>query len=238
MKRYKLENTLNDRKDSTDLLLTRHPDRVPIILEYNEKIKKLLLPRDANVGMLLHKVRQMLSLKSEEGVFIFIVQENGSFNMVKVSEMISQVYEQNKQEDKMLYVLLKTESVFGGINYNWRLQYSMFKVKPYTLRKELGVKYRGALCLYIFFIKQRYSVVFYISQISTVLDLKRYILLNFLPDEGGLLPSEIKVSFVDPSIFTPTIQALELGDFNLMSMIEVAILTQQDDSIIYCVCRS
>lgn len=112
---FKNTHDFEKRKDESSRLLSKYPDRIPIIVA-KEKTSdipdldkyKFLVPRDLTVGQFIFVIRKRLKLKSEIGMFIFV--EN---TLPPVSYPISQLYKDHEDIDGFLYVTYSGESTFG-----------------------------------------------------------------------------------------------------------------------------
>ncbi|KAL9296966.1 hypothetical protein ACSQ67_022862 [Phaseolus vulgaris] len=76
----------------------KYPDRIPVIVERAEKSdvpeidkKKYLVPADLTVGQ-----------------FVYVVRKR-----IKLTAMMSAIYEENKDEDGFLYMTYSGENTFG-----------------------------------------------------------------------------------------------------------------------------
>lgn len=117
---FQRNRTLRQRKEESTRIMREHPDRLPIVAErykrlsrYNIDIPdldktKFLIPYDLNIGQLIYVIRKRIKLSPEKGMFVFI---NG--NLPATSELISNVYNEHKNEDGFLYVHYTGENVFG-----------------------------------------------------------------------------------------------------------------------------
>ncbi len=98
-----------------DEILRKYPDRVPIYVNKKEGSNveditkhKYLVPRDMTMGNFIYVLRKNISLKSSQALFVFIDNL-----IVSNSEMMGEVYNRHKNEDKFLYVIYSSESTFG-----------------------------------------------------------------------------------------------------------------------------
>lgn len=111
---YKELKTFDERSAEATKMLTKYPDRLPIILEKETTIvpditeRKFLVPKDITVGQFLHVIRKRMVLPSDKAVFLMF-----SDNMLPVSSIMSNVYNSHKDADNFLYCSIKSESVFG-----------------------------------------------------------------------------------------------------------------------------
>jgi GABA(A) receptor-associated protein len=114
---FKHEFTFEQRCIESNRVLTKYPDRVPIICERSKTTssecplidkKKYLVPRDLTLGQYLYVVRKKLRLPQEKALFLFINNK-----IVSSTKMIGEIYEKNKHSDGFLYVSYSYENVFG-----------------------------------------------------------------------------------------------------------------------------
>jgi GABA(A) receptor-associated protein len=113
-KNYKELKTFEQRKNEAKSLLSKYPDKTPLIIneccdEYKHKLKrKMLLPIDMTIGQLMFSLRSKYNINKEEALLIFI-----GTTMPKSSSLISELHKQYKDEDGFLYVTILKENVFG-----------------------------------------------------------------------------------------------------------------------------
>ncbi len=94
----------------------KYPDRIPIIV--NKDIRdndipeidkrKYLVPGDLTVGQFQYVIRKRIKLNQTKALFMFI---NGK--LPATSQLLSTVYEENKNEDGFLIVTYTGENTFG-----------------------------------------------------------------------------------------------------------------------------
>lgn len=92
-------------------LLVKYPYRVPIICESKNNIldkNKYLVPLDLTLGQFQYVIRRRMRLPQEKALFLFI---NG--NIFNSSQLISSLYDQEKDEDGFLYINYSFENTFG-----------------------------------------------------------------------------------------------------------------------------
>ena len=229
IKDFKQEYTEDERKEQSDLLLAKHNGRIPVIIEYEKTLKKVLMPSDVNISVLMYRLRKLVNLKPEEAIFLFIVGENGTVLLVKMTEMVTQVYEQNKHNDGFLYVKMSRESTFGGIkNMVWKVNYYMWKSKPLYKRLEIASFFKP-VGFYIF-VPEFYEAIKLSSYSTDTIEfLKRRIINIFYP---ALVPSELQLNFIKPNgKITKTFSNL---DYMYIDEIENMA---HDDTFLYCVAK-
>lgn len=116
---FKERLSLKERKRQSDVVIKKHPDRIPIIVERDHKSTKIpiidrckyLVPKDFSVAQLLYVVRKRIKLKPEEGLFFFLSNNT----IITTSSLLSEIYNKHKDADGFLYVTYAGENVFG----NW-----------------------------------------------------------------------------------------------------------------------
>ena len=112
---YKKEHEIETRKAESQKIRTKYPDRVPIIVEKegNSDIaeidkKKYLVPSDLTMGQFQYVIRKRIKLDQTKALFIFI-----NNTLPPTSSLISQIYDDKKDEDGFLYVTYSSENTFG-----------------------------------------------------------------------------------------------------------------------------
>ena len=112
---FKEKFPLKKRTDEAFRIMKKYPDRLPIIVEKDIKSdipeidkKKYLVPSDLTIGQFVYVIRKRIKLDAEKAIFLFI-----NNTLPPTSALLSQVYEQHKNEDGFLYVLFSGENTFG-----------------------------------------------------------------------------------------------------------------------------
>ena len=114
---YKKDFTLEKRKEESEGILKKYPDRIPIIVEKADRCdvdiididkKKYLVPSDLTVGQFQYVIRKRIKLEPEKALFIFI-----NNILPPTSHLISSVYKEYKDKDGFLYVTYSGENTFG-----------------------------------------------------------------------------------------------------------------------------
>tara|TARA_B100000073_G_scaffold331184_1_gene320349 strand:+ start:840 stop:1193 length:354 start_codon:yes stop_codon:yes gene_type:complete len=113
---FKSKFSFNQRRFESNNILTKYPDRVPIILEksqgsYMRTIDKhkYLVPFDTTIGQFMYIIRKKLSLKSDTAIFLFI---NGI--IPPSNQTVIELYERYKDHDGFLYIDYSGENTFGN----------------------------------------------------------------------------------------------------------------------------
>ncbi|KAJ3183938.1 ubiquitin-like protein atg8 [Irineochytrium annulatum] len=105
------------RKQEAERIRQKYPDRVPCIVEKAEKSdiatidkKKYLVPCDLTVGQFVYVIRKRIKLSPEKAIFIFVNNV-----LPPSSSLLSQVYQEHKDEDQFLYIIYSSENTFGDL---------------------------------------------------------------------------------------------------------------------------
>lgn len=113
---FKDTHTFDQRCKESNRVLSKYPDRIPIICEKIANKKnipsidksKYLVPSDLTMGQFIYVIRKRLKLSAESGLFIFI---DGT--IPPTSALIANIYANYKDEDGFLYVRYSNENTFG-----------------------------------------------------------------------------------------------------------------------------
>jgi len=112
-----LNVTVTKDRVEADRILTKYPDRVPIIVTKNIQSKntpdidkhKFLAPLDLTMGQFMFVIRKRIKLHPNVGLFIFV---NNA--VVCNTELIGSVYyNSHDRDDGFLHVVYSCENVFG-----------------------------------------------------------------------------------------------------------------------------
>jgi GABA(A) receptor-associated protein len=115
---FKKEHSFNSRKNESDRITAKYPDRIPIICEKNKNNKdiptidkvKYLVPSDLTSGQFVYVIRNRIKLSAEKAIFIFV---NNSV-IPPTNSMMNTIYEQYKDPDGFLYITYSGENTFGN----------------------------------------------------------------------------------------------------------------------------
>ena len=113
---HKEEHPLDVRKASSASIRAKHPDRIPVIVEKRQRDaslpeidkKKFLVPSDLTVGQFVYVIRKRIKINPEKAIFTFV---NGK--LPPTSQLMSNIYDENKDEDGFLYITYSGENTFG-----------------------------------------------------------------------------------------------------------------------------
>ena len=112
---YKNEYAFEIRKGESSKMLTKFPNRVPVIVEpRNSKIpqidrRKFMVPRDLMFGQLFFVIRKRMHISPEQAIFLF-----SRGYVMNASSNANEIYEKNKDDDGFLYVIYDFENTFGS----------------------------------------------------------------------------------------------------------------------------
>lgn len=111
---YKDDHSLEERTNESEKILSRYPDRIPIICETLDKNapkldkKKFLVPYDLTMGQFMFILRKRIKLKQEEAIYLFV-----NNTICTSSTIMNTIYQEHKDEDGFLYIKYNGESTFG-----------------------------------------------------------------------------------------------------------------------------
>ena len=108
--------TFTERVQEASRVLSKYPERIPVICEKNEKCadlnnlgkEKYLVYQDLTCGQFMYIIRRSLALPPEKAVFIMI---NGI--IPSNTDIMYELYEKHKDSDGFLYITYTSENVFG-----------------------------------------------------------------------------------------------------------------------------
>lgn len=95
-------------------LLIKYPNRVPVCIKpkddksgYIDKTR-YLIPREMTMGEFIKYIRNRISLKAYEAIFVFIKNV-----LPPMSSTFDSLYSQYADNDQMLYIVFSKENTFG-----------------------------------------------------------------------------------------------------------------------------
>ena len=112
---FKQKYELKERQTESQRVLSKYPDRIPVICEKARTSKlgdidknKYLIPEDLTLGQFVYVIRKRLKLPAEKGIFLFVGR-----SMQPSSSNMRVLYHSNHDNDGFLYVTYSEENVFG-----------------------------------------------------------------------------------------------------------------------------
>jgi len=114
---FKHEFRFEDRLTEAKRVLSKYPDRVPIICERSLTAsqqcpiidkRKYLVPRHYTMGEFLFVIRKRLKLPPEKAIFLFV-----NDTIPSTCSLIGNVYQRYKDPDGYLYMCYSQENTFG-----------------------------------------------------------------------------------------------------------------------------
>eukprot|EP01117_Protostelium_nocturnum_P007280 TRINITY_DN2604_c0_g1_i1.p2 TRINITY_DN2604_c0_g1~~TRINITY_DN2604_c0_g1_i1.p2 ORF type:complete len:122 (-),score=38.60 TRINITY_DN2604_c0_g1_i1:145-510(-) len=114
---FKNDYDFGRRKEFAEKIRGKYPDRIPVIVEKAPKSdapeidkKKYLVPADITAGKFIFEIRKQIKLNPDQAIFLFV-----NDTIPATGQLMSQIYEKNKDEDGFLYVTYSGENTFGGL---------------------------------------------------------------------------------------------------------------------------
>ncbi|KAM0984662.1 hypothetical protein EV2_012440 [Malus domestica] len=112
---FKQEFSFDERVEESKLIISKYPDRVPVILERYSRTdlpemekKKFLVPRDMSVGQFMHILSSRLHLTPGKALFVFVKN-----TLPQTASRMDSIYETYKEDDGFLYMCYSSEKTFG-----------------------------------------------------------------------------------------------------------------------------
>ena len=115
---FKDEHTFETRQIECRRIRSKYPDRYPVIVEVyngflsgnNLKIdkRKYLFP-NISIGQIINIIRTRMKVREHQGLFFLV----NSKALLPTQELLSKVYEDNKDPDGFLYINISAENAFG-----------------------------------------------------------------------------------------------------------------------------
>lgn len=114
---FQSKYTLDQRKQESQRILEKYPDKIPIICQKYDKDKsdyklpknKFLAAQDMTMGQFAFIIRKNIKMKQSEALFMFVG------NVLILNTLtLQEVYQKNKNEDGFLYIHFSLENTFGS----------------------------------------------------------------------------------------------------------------------------
>jgi len=115
MKTFKEEHPLERRQAEAGRIRDKYPDRIPVVVEKAQKSdipdidkKKYLVPADLTVGQFVYVIRKRIKVSPEKAIFMFVKNV-----LPPTAALMTDIYEDHKDEDGFLYITYSGENTFG-----------------------------------------------------------------------------------------------------------------------------
>jgi GABA(A) receptor-associated protein len=115
MNKFKNKNSFDKRKEESDNVIIKYPDRIPIIVQKHTSTElpdidkyKYLVPKSMSITQFSFIVRKRVKLEPSQAIFITINNK-----LVSSNKTISELYNDEKDDDGFLYIVYTGENTFG-----------------------------------------------------------------------------------------------------------------------------
>jgi len=111
---YKQKKSFNKRKKDSEEIISKYPQRIPVIVEpFGDNVpeidrSKYLVPDDLSMINFIYVIRKRLKLSSEVSIYLFVNDK-----IIPGMDYVSTIYEKYKDEDGFLYIKYSGEPTFG-----------------------------------------------------------------------------------------------------------------------------
>ena len=106
----------HDRREEATRILSKYPDRIPIIVERCPRCtlpilrkRKYLCPATMTIAEFMYVLRKQVTLHASEAMFLLTDQGT----MATTASVLSDIYAKHADTDKFLYLQYSSESTFG-----------------------------------------------------------------------------------------------------------------------------
>lgn len=114
---FKYRFSFEKRREEAHRILTKYPDRVPVICERDSRSldipeidrKKYLIPYDLTVANFMYVIRKRLTLPPEKSIYLFV----NDTVMPATSQYLRNIYAEHADKDGFLYITYAGETTFG-----------------------------------------------------------------------------------------------------------------------------
>ena len=111
---FRNDFSFEKRWNECNKILSKYPDRVPILVSPNIDIKidrhKYLVPGDISLQQFSHILRKRIDLQSTEAIFYYMGEEKV---MPRFTDSMKELYNKYKGADGYLILLIYKENTFG-----------------------------------------------------------------------------------------------------------------------------
>ncbi|CAG2105760.1 unnamed protein product [Medioppia subpectinata] len=105
----------DERKQESLEMLSKYPDRIPVIIERytNSHITELdkdkfLVPYDCTVAQFQWTIRKRCRFSASKAIFLFVNR-----TLPQACALMGEIYQQHRDEDGFLYMAYSGENTFG-----------------------------------------------------------------------------------------------------------------------------
>lgn len=114
---FEKKHTPEKLKEEAERILSKYPNRIPVIVERNRDSKdtpdidkkNFLVPDDLTIGQFMFIIRKRIKINEEQAIYMFT--REGHF--VPTNQFMKEVYKQYQSPEKFLYFIYSVESTFG-----------------------------------------------------------------------------------------------------------------------------
>lgn len=118
MSKFKRDNSEKYRTEESQRVRLKYPEKIPVICEKNPNCKdtptliksKYLVPLDLTVGQFMFIIRKKMVLSPEKSIYLFVNNK-----ILSGSQIVSYIYEHEKDPDGFLYIGYTSENTFGSL---------------------------------------------------------------------------------------------------------------------------
>ena len=115
MEGFKKNNDFEKRKNESNNIMRKHPERIPIIVCKNcgdnlptiDK-QKYLVPKDMSIGQFMYVIRKRIKLEPNQALFVLV-----NNTLQPSNKVIDEIYKSCKDDDGYLYIVYSSENTFG-----------------------------------------------------------------------------------------------------------------------------
>ncbi|RWV88514.1 hypothetical protein GW17_00049394 [Ensete ventricosum] len=115
---FKQQHEFEKRKTESKRIEEKYPGRFPVIVEKadrsdvsNTDKKKYLVPGEITFGQFVHFISKRINMSGDKAIFMFV--DNA---LPQTGILMSQLYDDAKDEDGFLYFVYGVENTFGCQN--------------------------------------------------------------------------------------------------------------------------
>tara|TARA_Y100000389_G_scaffold201575_2_gene244614 strand:- start:2906 stop:3253 length:348 start_codon:yes stop_codon:yes gene_type:complete len=115
MNNFQNKYSFDKRKEESDNVIEKYPDRIPIIVQKHKTTDlpevdkcKYLVPKSMSITQFSFIIRKRIKLEPSQAIFISINNK-----LVGSSKTISELYHEEKNDDGFLYIIYTGENTFG-----------------------------------------------------------------------------------------------------------------------------